>query len=48
MKKSDFKMSAEELQKYLMLTRRHHIIPSKKGKSSYKRKQKHRGEYNAE
>ena len=48
MKKSDSKLSAEELQKYLMLTRRHHIIPSKKGKGSYKRKQKHRGEYNAE
>ena len=48
MRKSDFKMSAEELQKYLMLTRRHHVVPSKKGKGSYKRKPKHRGETNAE
>lgn len=44
MKKSDFKKNSEELQKYLMLTRRHFVIPSKKGKGSYKRKPKHRGE----
>ena len=48
MRKSDFKMSPEQLQQYLMLTRRHGVVPSKKGKGSFKRKPKHRGEYNAE
>lgn len=46
MRKSDFKKSPEELQQYLMLMRRHHVVPSKKGKGSYKRKPKHRSETN--
>lgn len=46
MKKSDFKKSPEELQLYLQLMRRHGVVPSKKGKGSYRRKPKHRGEIN--
>lgn len=41
MNKRIFKKSPEELQTYLMLMRRHGVVPSKKGKGSFKRKQKH-------
>ena len=37
------KKSKEELQEYLKFKRRGFIIPNKKGKGSYSRKQKHRG-----
>ncbi len=36
-----FKKSSEELQEYLQFRRRGSKINSKKGKGSYKRKQKH-------
>jgi stalled ribosome alternative rescue factor ArfA len=39
--KKMFKKSAEELQEYMMFKRRGSVIPSKKGKGSYKRKNKH-------
>ena len=39
--KKMFKKSAEELQEYMMFKRRGSVIPSKKGKGSYKRKEKH-------
>ena len=42
-----FKKSPEELQLYLSLMRKHGVVSSKKGKGSYKRKQKHKGsDYN--
>ena len=36
------KMLEEELQAYLQMMKQHHIKPSKKGKGSYSRKQKHK------
>ena len=39
-----FKKSPEELQQYLQFKRRGFRIENKKGKGSYKRKPKHRGE----
>jgi stalled ribosome alternative rescue factor ArfA len=39
--KKMFKKNAEELQEYMMFKRRGSVIPSKKGKGSYKRKNKH-------
>lgn len=43
MDKKWMKKSKEELQEYLKFKRRGFIIPNKKGKGSYSRKQKHRG-----
>jgi stalled ribosome alternative rescue factor ArfA len=37
-------MTKEELQSYLQIMKQHHIKPSKKGKGSYSRKQKHKGD----
>ena len=42
MDKRAFKKSREELQEYLQLMRKHNVVPSKKGKGSYKRKSKHK------
>lgn len=47
MNKSIFKMSKDELQLYLQTMRKHLIIKNKKGKGSYSRKQKHKGNLNA-
>ena len=41
MDKRMFKKTGEELQEYLRIMRKHHVVPSKKGKGSYKRKAKH-------
>lgn len=44
MKKLDkrmFKKNAEELQEYMMFKRRGSVVPSKKGKGSFKRKEKY-------
>lgn len=41
MKKSDFKKDTEEIQEYLKFRSRGFKIPNKKGKGSYKRKEKH-------
>lgn len=41
MKKSDFKKGSEEIQEYLKFRGRGFKIPNKKGKGSYKRKEKH-------
>jgi hypothetical protein len=41
MDKRMFKKTGEELQAYLRLMRKHGIVPSKKGKGSFKRKPKH-------
>lgn len=41
--KSMFKMSEEELQEYLHFKKRCFIVPNKKGKGSFRRKQKHSG-----
>ena len=48
MDKKIFKKSPEELQLYLSLMRKHGVVPSKKGKGSFKRKEKHpkRSEHN--
>lgn len=43
MDKRMFKKKGGELQAYLQIMRKHLVVPSKKGKGSYKRKQKHRG-----
>lgn len=40
-KKSDFKKSSEEMQEFLKFRNRGFSISSKKGKGSYKRKEKH-------
>ena len=42
--KSIFKMSDEELQSWLAVRKRSSVVANKKGKGSYKRKTKHRGE----
>ena len=42
--KSIFKKSPEEMREYMMFRRRGSRIESKKGKGSYNRKQKHKGE----
>ena len=39
MDKRIFKKSPEELQLYLSLMRKHGVVPSKKGKGSFKRKE---------
>lgn len=44
--KNIFKKSPEELQQYLRLMKQHKVVPSKKGKGSYKRKPKHRRSLN--
>ena len=41
MDKRMFKKTGEELQEYLCIMRKHQVVPSKKGKGSYKRKAKH-------
>lgn len=41
--KSDFKKTPEELQEYLKFKRRGGSVPAKRGKGSYKRRDKHRG-----
>ena len=46
MDKKAFKKTPEELQEYLKFARKHHVVPSKKGKGSYKRKIKHQGDFN--
>ena len=43
MKKSDLKKSPEELQEYMQFRRRGFKVPPKKGKGSFKRKQKYCG-----
>ena len=42
MDKRMFKKTGEELQEYLRIMCKHHVVPSKKGKGSYKRKAKHK------
>lgn len=42
MDKRMFKKTGEELQEYLRIMRKHTVVPSKKGKGSYKRKAKHK------
>lgn len=44
MNKKAFKKTGEELQRYLSIMRKHHVVPSKKGKGSYKRNPKHKGD----
>lgn len=39
------KKSSEELQMYLIFKRKHGVVPSKKGKGSYKRNSKHKENY---
>lgn len=39
--KKMFKKNAEELQEYMMFKRRGSVVPSKKGKGSFKRKNKY-------
>jgi hypothetical protein len=39
--KSIFKKNPEILQEYLKTMRQHHVVASKKGKGSYKRKEKY-------
>ena len=41
MDKSMFKKTGEELQQYLQIMKQHHVVPSKKGKGSYRRKPKY-------
>ena len=43
MDKKAFKKTSEELQQYLQLMRKHLVVPSKKGKGSFKRCPKHKG-----
>jgi stalled ribosome alternative rescue factor ArfA len=43
MNKKMFKKTGEELQEYLRIMRKHSIVPEKKGKGSYTRKNKHKG-----
>ena len=45
MDKRIFKKEGEELQDYLRIMRKHSVVPSKKGKGSYKRKEKHKPSY---
>ena len=47
MKKQNYrpKMGDEELQQYLLFKRRGCVVPAKKGKGSFKRKEKHRKEW---
>ena len=40
-----FKKSPEELQQYMMFKRRGSVVESKKGKGSFKRKPKHKPQY---
>lgn len=44
MDKRAFKKTGEELQQYLAIMRKHHIVENKKGKGSFKRHPKHKGE----
>ena len=41
MNKESYKKEGEELRQYLQIMSKHLIIPSKKGKGSYKRKAKY-------
>ena len=41
MNKKMFKKTGTELQEYLQIMRRHNVVPAKKGKGTYTRKQKH-------
>lgn len=43
--KSFLKKNSEELQQYLMFKRRGSVVENKKGKGSYRRKPKHKSEY---
>lgn len=43
MDKKALKKTGEELQQYLAIMRKHHIVENKKGKGSFKRNPKHRG-----
>lgn len=43
MDKSMFKKTEEELQEYLTFRKRGFVIRNKKGKGSYRRKEKHKG-----
>ena len=43
MDKKAFKKTGEELQQYLQIMRKHLVVPSKKGKGSFKRNPKHKG-----
>ena len=43
MDKKAFKKTGEELQQYLQIMKKHLVVPSKKGKGSFKRNPKHRG-----
>jgi hypothetical protein len=43
MDKRAFKKTGEELQQYLAIMKKHHIVENKKGKGSYKRNPKHKG-----
>lgn len=45
MNKKMFKKSGEELQQFLNFKKRHNVVPSKKGKGSYKRKTKYCDSY---
>ena len=45
MDKRIFKKEGEELQDYLRMMRKHSVVSSKKGKGSYKRKEKHKPSY---
>ena len=44
MDKRIFKKSKEELQEYMKFRNRHGIVPSKKGKGSFKRKLKYKND----
>lgn len=41
--KKIFKMTADELQEYMMTMKRGYKVPAKKGKGSFKRHNKHKG-----
>ena len=41
--KNVYKKTGEELQQYLQIMRKHLVVPSKKGKGSFKRNPKHKG-----
>ena len=43
MDKKALKKTGEELQQYLQIMRKHLVVPSKKGKGSFKRNPKHKG-----
>lgn len=43
-KRNIFKKSPEELREYLQFKRRGSVVPNKKGKGSYTRKNKHKNQ----